>query len=317
MKKQTNTISTLILGTVVVLGLASCGGNTEKNETTTDQAALTGEIKIDGSSTVYPITEAVAEEFRATNPDVQVTIGSSGTGAGFKKFIRNEISIADASRGIKDEEATSCKEAAIDYTEIMIAYDGLAIITNKENTWLTNITIDELKKIWEPAAQGVIKKWNQINPTWPNQEIHLYGPSTAHGTYDYFTEAINGKSGASRGDFTACADYNVLVQGVSTDKYALGYVGLAYVEENLDKLKLIAVDGGNGAITPTAETVGNSTYTPLSRPLFIYINNSALAKAEVKSFVEFYIDNAATLAKEVGYVALPTEKYTEQKSKLK
>ncbi len=317
MKKKNNKISTILLGLVVVMGLTSCGGNTEKNQTTPDETALTGEIKIDGSSTVYPITEAVAEEFRTSNPNVLVTIGSSGTGAGFKKFIRNEIAISDASRKIKDEEATSCKEANISYTEIMVAYDGLAIITNKDNTWLTNITVDELKKIWEPAAQGVIKKWNQINPAWPNEEIHLYGPSTAHGTYDYFTEEINGKSGASRGDFTACADYNVLVQGVATDKFALGYVGLAYVEENVDKLKLIGVDGGKGAITPTAQTVADGTYAPLSRPLFIYINNQALKKAEVKAFVEFYIDNAAALSKEVGYVAMPTEKYEEQKNKLK
>lgn len=312
---KTKQITKIILGAIVIVGLASCGGET--TTPTTEETTLSGDIKIDGSSTVYPITEAVAEEFRTNNPNVQVTIGSSGTGAGFKKFIRNEIAIADASRGIKDEEAASCKEAGIAYTEIMIAYDGLAIITNKENTWLTNITVDELKKIWEPAAQGVIKKWNQINPTWPKEEIHLYGPSTAHGTYDYFTEEINGESGASRGDFTACADYNVLVQGVATDKYALGYVGLAYVEENLDKLKLIGVDGGAGAILPTAETVGNSTYTPLSRPLFIYINNKVIKKAEVKSFVEFYINNAATLSKEVGYVALPSEKYEEQKNKLK
>ena len=313
MKRKTNKVSTIVLGAIMLVGLASCGGSAEKTEAT----ALSGDVKIDGSSTVYPITEAVAEEFRKSNPNVQVTIGSSGTGAGFKKFIRNEVAISDASRVIKDEEAASCKEAGIAYTEIMIAYDGLAIITNKENTWLTNITVDELKKIWEPAAQGVIKKWNQINPAWPNEEIHLYGPSTAHGTYDYFTEAINGKSGASRGDFTACADYNVLVQGVSSDKFALGYVGLAFFEENADKLKLIGVDGGKGAIIPSAETVANGTYAPLSRSLYIYINNEALKKAEVKSFVDFYISNAATLSKEVGYVALPAEKYEEQKNKLK
>ena len=199
----------------------------------------------------------------------------------------------------------------------MVAYDGLAIITNKENTWLNDITIDELKKIWEPTAQGVITKWNQINASWPKEEIHLYGPSTAHGTYDYFTEEVNGKSGASRGDFTACADYNVLVQGVSTDKYALGYVGLAFFEENAEKLKLIGVNGGNGVVKPSAETVGNSTYSPLSRPLFIYVNNKSLERTEVKAFVNFYISNASNLSKEVGYVALPNEKYEEQKNKLK
>ena len=307
-------MSKIILGAIVVMGLSSCGGNTEN---TTIETALSGNITIDGSSTVYPITEAVAEEYRTEAPEVQVTIGSSGSGAGFKKFIRNEIDIANASRAMKDEEKASCKEVGIEFTEITVAYDGLAIITNKENTWLNDISVDELKKIWEPAAQGVITKWNQINPSWPNEEIHLFGPSTAHGTYDYFTEEINGKSGDSRADFTACADYNVLVQGVSTDKFALGYVGLAFFEENVDKLKLIGVDGGNGAIQPTAETVGNSTYSPLSRPLFIYVNNKALARPEVKGFVEYYINNAASLSKEVGYVALPNEKYEEQKKNIK
>lgn len=312
MKRKT--VSTIVLGAILVLGLASCGGNTKN---TNADAGLSGSITIDGSSTVYPITEAVAEEFRAVSPEVQVTIGSSGTGAGFKKFIRNEIDIIDASRAMKEEEKVTCKEAGVEFTEIIVAYDGLAIITNKENTWLSNITVEELKKIWEPAAQGAIIKWNQINPSWPDEEIHLFGPSTAHGTYDYFTEEINGKSGDSRADFTACADYNVLVQGVSTDKFALGYVGLAFFEENADKLKLIGVDGGNGAIKPSAETVGNSTYSPLSRPLFIYVNNKALARPEVKGFVNYYISNAANLSKEVGYVALPGEKYEEQINNIK
>jgi len=318
MNKMTTQISKIIFSAAVVFSLAACGGNTEKtDEVGAEKVALAGEIKIDGSSTVYPITEAVAEEFRAIAPDVQVTIGSSGSGAGFKKFIRNEIDIADASRGIKDAEVVSLKEAGIEFTEITVAYDGLAIIANPQNDWLTNITIEELHKIWEPAAKGVIMKWNQVNPAWPAEDIHLYGPSTAHGTYDYFTEEINGESGASRADFTACADYNVLVQGVATDKFALGYVGLAFVEENADKLKLIGVDGGTGSVTPSAETVGDGTYSPLSRPLFIYVNNEALKRPEVKSFVDFYIVNAASLSKEVGYVALPAEKYEEQKAKIK
>ncbi len=316
MDKKTKKLSRIVLGGALIFGLASCGGgNSEKkddNNTSTEES-LSGEVKIDGSSTVYPITEAVAEDFRAEAPDVKVTIGSSGSGAGFKKFIRNETDISDASRQIKDAEVASLKEAGIDFTEITVAYDGLAIITNPENDWLTNITTAELKKIWEPAANKVITKWNQVNPAWPDKEIHLYGPSTAHGTYDYFTETINGESGASRPDFTACADYNVLVQGVATDKYALGYCGLAYVEENADKLKLIGVDNGNGAIKPSTQTVGDGTYTPLSRPLFIYVNNESLKRKEVRTFVDFYIANAAELAKEVGYVALPAEKYEKQK----
>lgn len=318
MNKTTNQLSRIIFGSAIVFGLISCGGSTDKSENeTTEGTTLSGDIKVDGSSTVFPITEAVAEEFRAVAADVKVTIGSSGSGAGFKKFIRNDIDISNASRSIKDKEIIGCDEAGISYTELTVAYDGLAIITNKENDWLNDITIEDLKKIWEPSAQEVITKWNQINPEWPNEEIHLYGPSTAHGTYDYFTEEINGESGASRGDFTACADYNVLVQGVATDKYALGYVGLAFVEENADKLKLIGVDGGNGAVKPTSETVGDGTYAPLSRPLFIYVNNEALKRAEVKTFVNFYMENAGELSKEVGYVALPTEKYQEEKNKLK
>lgn len=308
----------MLVLTAFTMGMISCNPGAKNNDTNNEKAdKLSGSISIDGSSTVYPITEAVAEEYRTEAPEVKVTIGSSGSGAGFKKFIRKETDISDASRGIKDSEAASCKEAGFDFTEIIVAYDGLAIIANKDNDWLNDITVEELRKIWEPAAQGVITKWNQINPEWPDEEIHLYGPSTAHGTYDYFTEEINGESGASRGDFTACADYNVLVQGVATDKYALGYVGLAFVEENADKLKLIGVDGGNGAIKPSAETVGNSTYSPLSRPLFIYVNNKALDRPEVKSFVDFYINNAGVLSKEVGYVALPEEKYEEQRNKLK
>lgn len=317
MNKRTNQVSKIILGVAIVFGFASCGGNTEKTgEENSGEKTLSGDIKIDGSSTVFPITEAVAEEFRSEAANVKVTIGSSGSGAGFKKFIRKEIDISDASRGIKDKEVASCKEAGVDFTELTVAYDGLAIIANKENDWLSDITIEDLKKIWEPAAQEVITKWSQVNPEWPDEEIHLYGPSTAHGTYDYFTDEINGESGASRGDFTACADYNVLVQGVSTDKYALGYVGLAFVEENADKLKLIGVDSGTGAIKPTSETVGNGTYSPLSRPLFIYVNNEALNRVEVKTFVDFYMENAGELSKEVGYVALPAEKYEAEKNKL-
>lgn len=292
--------------------VASCSGTNKSGDGEGAGNALSGNVLIDGSSTVYPLSEAVAEEFRAVAPEVRVTIGSSGTGAGFKKFARNETDISDASRAIKDIEKKTLKDAGIDYTEITVAYDGLAVFTNKANDWISSITVDQLKMIWEPAAEGKITRWNQINSNWPDEEIHLYGPSTAHGTYDYFTEEIVGESGASRGDYTAAADYNALIQGVSTDKYALGYVALAYVTENADKLNLLGVDNGNGPVIPNDVTVANGTYSPLSRPLFIYVKNSSLAKPEVKTFVDYYLKNAAKLSEDVGYIALPQKMYTDQ-----
>lgn len=317
MKIKTNTISTLILGTAVVLGLVSCGGNTEKNETTTDQKALSGDIKIDGSSTVYPITEAVAEEFRTEQPGVNVTVGVSGTGGGFKKFSRGETAISDASRPIKDKEKAACEENGISYVELEVAYDGLAVLVNKENTWVDHLTVEELKKIWEPAAQGVIMKWNQIRKEWPNEEIHLFGPGVASGTYDYFTDVINGEEGASRGDYTASEDDNVLVQGVSTDKLGLAFFGLAYYEENKDKLKLVGVDSGTGVVLPSQETVANGSYKPLSRPIFIYVNNKAAEKEEVVSFVNFYLEIVPSISKEVGYVPIPNDILAKQVEKFK
>lgn len=317
MKKQSIKISTLILGAVVVLGLVSCGGNTEKHEAEVDKSALAGNIKIDGSSTVYPITEAVAEEFRTEQAGVNVTVGVSGTGGGFKKFSRGETQISDASRPIKDKEKTACEENGISYVELEVAYDGLAVLVNLENTWVDYLTVEELKKIWEPEAQGVIKKWNQIRAEWPNEEIHLFGPGVASGTYDYFTQVINGEEGASRGDYTASEDDNVLVQGVSTDKLGLAFFGLAYYEENMDKLKLVPVDGGNGPVLPTQETVSKGTYIPLSRPIFIYVSNKAVQQEEVISFVNFYLEIVPSISKEVGYVPIPSEILNQQKEKFK
>ncbi len=294
----------------LTLIFAACGGNKSQSS-----EKLSGTIKIDGSSTVYPITEAVAEEFRLDEPNVQVTIGISGTGGGFKKFGRGETDISDASRPIKQKEIDNCKENGITYQQLVVAYDGLAVLINPDNDWVDHFTIDELKKIWEPAAQGVITKWSQIREDWPDEEIHLFGPGVASGTYDYFTEAVVGESGSSRGDFTASEDDNVLVQGIAGDKYGLGFFGLAYYEENKDKLKLIPIDGGNGPVQPSIETVSNGTYSPLSRPLFIYINSSAAKKEEVQEFVHFYLENAAALSLDVGYVPLPTDKYTSEKEK--
>jgi len=297
--------SKLFILAALVLGFVACQNSENSNESNT----LKGEINIDGSSTVYPITEAVAEEFRKEYPDVKISVGVSGTGGGFKKFTRSETQISDASRPIKQKEIDAAKENNIEYLELEVAYDGMAVVINKQNDWLESITIDELKKIWEPGAQNVIMKWNQIRPEWPDEEIHLYGPGTASGTYDYFTEAIVGESGSSRGDYTASEDDNVLVQGIAGDKFALGFFGLAYYEENQDKLKLVSVDNGIEAVFPTFETVKNKTYTPLSRPLFIYVSKKFAATDVVKTFIEFYLKNAATLSKEVGYISLPDEEY--------
>jgi phosphate transport system substrate-binding protein len=293
---------------LTVAFLASCGGNNKSSE------SQSGEIKIDGSSTVYPLSEAVSEEFRAAEPNVRVTVGESGTGGGFKKFSRGEIDINDASRPITEEEIELAKQGGVEFIELPVAYDGLAIVVNKENTFVDYLTVAELKKIWEPAAQGKIKTWNQVRAGFPNQPINLYGAGTASGTYDYFTEAIVGKAKSSRGDYNASEDDNVLVKGVSSDKNALGYFGLAYFENNADKLKLVPIDDGNdangkGAIIPTQETVSNGTYVPLSRPEFIYVNAKSADRPEVKSFITFYLSNAQELAKEIGSVPLQPEVY--------
>lgn len=299
-----NTFLAALIGMALVL--FSCG--TKSTETS---SKLIGEVKVDGSSTVYPITEAVAEEYRKSQPDVKVSVGLSGTGGGFKKFGRGEIDINDASRLIKDSEAAICTENNIKYVGLTVAFDGLAVLINKENTWVDFFTVEELKKIWEPDAQGKITKWNQIRSTWPAEDFHLYGPGVASGTYDYFTEAIVGKSGSSRGDYTASEDDNVLVQGIAGDKNSIGFFGLAYYEENKDKLKLVGIDNGKGSgvVLPTSETVKSNLYAPLSRPVFIYVTDAAAKRPEVADFVKFYLTNAAKLVSDVGYIALPDETY--------
>ena len=233
----------------------------------------------------------------------------SGTGGGFKKFYRGETDINDASRPIKSKEIKICEENGISYVGLSVAYDGLAVLKNPANDWLTSITVEELNKLWVPKAQDSIMYWNQIREGWPNEEIHLFGPGVASGTYDYFAEVICGKKVGTRGDYTASEDDNVLVQGIATDKYALGFFGLAYYEENKDKLDLVAVDNGNGAVLPSMETVSSGEYAPLSRPIFIYVSNKAAEKPEVVDFVNFYLNSAGDIAKEVGYVALPAEEY--------
>lgn len=269
-------------------------------------------IKIDGSSTVYPITEAVAEEFqKAKKGAVKVTVGISGTGGGFKKFCRGETDISNASRPILAKEMEECKKANVQYIELPVAYDALTVVVNPANNWLKSITVAELKKIWEPAAQGQVKTWKQVNPEWPDVPLKLFGAGSDSGTFDYFTEATVGKAKSSRGDYTASEDDNVLVQGVSRDKGALGYFGFAYYIENQKKLKAVPIVAktGSPAVLPSAVTVENGTYQPLSRPIFIYVNAKAAEKGEVKEFVDFYLKQAAPLVKEVKYVPLPAKAY--------
>lgn len=268
-------------------------------------------VKIDGSSTVFPITEAVAEEFqKAKKGAVKVTVGISGTGGGFKKFCRAETDVSDASRPILKEEMATCKKAGVEYFELPIAYDALTVMINPRNDWIKSMTVADLKKIWEPAAQGKVTHWNQVNPAWPNATMKLFGPGADSGTFDYFTEAIVGKAKASRGDFTASEDDNVLVQGIANDRNGLGYFGFAYYLENQKKLKAVPIDGGKGPIMPSPKTVEDGTYQPLSRPIFIYINKKSAERPEVKEFVEFYLKNAAMLTKQVKYVPLPAKAYT-------
>ena len=268
-------------------------------------------VKIDGSSTVYPVTEAVAEEFQKANKGLKVTVGVSGTGGGFKKFCRNETDISDASRPISTSEMEACRATGVEYYELPVAFDALTVVINPKNSWLKQATVAELKKMWEPAAQGKVTRWNQVNPAWPDQPMKLFGAGSDSGTFDYFTEAVVGKSKSSRGDFTASEDDNVLVQGVAGDVNALGYFGYAYYAENTNKLKAlpIAEKEGKAGVGPSEATVLNGTYTPLSRPIFIYVNAKALAKPEVKKFVEFYMANAAKMSKEVKYVPLPADAY--------
>ena len=274
-------------------------------------ANLSGDIEIDGSSTVFPITEAVAEEFGdLTDGNVRVVVGISGTGGGFKKFCTNETVISDASRPIKQKEVDLCEAAGIKYIEIPVAIDGLSVVVNPDNEFVDCLTVDQLNMIWKPESEGVVMSWDQVNPAWPAEEIKLYAPGVDSGTFDYFTEAINGDGGVSRGDFVASEDDNVLVQGISGDRYSLGYFGYAYYVENQDKLKVVTVDGGTGCIAPTDEAIKNGSYAPLSRPLFMYVRADAAEEQHVAEFVRYYLsDHGQRLAASVGYIPFPQQVY--------
>lgn len=303
---------TTIIGIVAAIVLIAAGGYWYWNSQQVTSAKYSGTIEIDGSSTVFPITQAVAEEFQKINTDVKINVGISGTGGGFKRFTKGETAISDASRPISTSEKELAKTNKINYVELKIALDGLAVVVNPKNTWVDYFTIAELKMIWN--VNSTVTKWSDVRSTWPNQPIRLYGPGTDSGTFDYFTEVINGKAKSSRADFTASEDDNILVQGISGDPNSLGYFGYAYYAENKAKVKVVPIDSGAGPITPTDSTITSNTYKPLSRPLFIYINSAELKRAEVKAFVEFYMVNGEELVHEVGYTPLASQVYKDNLS---
>lgn len=294
----------------LMIGLSACSDTTDplvQSKPDGADRSLVGKVQIDGSSTVFPISEAVAEEFNAIAPKVRITVGVSGTGGGFKKFINNEIDISNASRSIKSSEADRAATAGLDYIELPVAFDGLSVVINPKNDWVDQLTIAELNAIWRPEDPAV--RWRDVRADWPDQPIKLYGPGTDSGTFDYFTKVVNGKEQASRPDFTASEDDNVLVQGIAGDLYSLGYFGYAYYKENQDKLAVVPIDGGTGAISPNETTINNGTYAPLSRPIFIYARSSALDDPIIEKFVHFYLDQAEKLASEVGYIPMPKTVY--------
>ncbi|MEH6994475.1 PstS family phosphate ABC transporter substrate-binding protein [Neobacillus drentensis] len=304
-------LTAMMTGVLAITAACGAQGTEGKKEQAGEEVKqLQGEIKIDGSSTVFPIMEAVVEEYGMIQPNVKVPVGSSGTGGGFEAFIAGETELSNASRPIKDEEAAALKEKGIDYTEIQLAYDGLSVVVNKDNDWVESLTIEDLQKIW--IEDGTTKKWSDVNPKWPDEEIKLYSPGTDSGTFDYFDEVIlDGKPIVEKA--TLSEDDNTLVQGVQGDKNAIGYFGYAYYAENKDTLKIVAIDGGDGPVEPTNETIESGEYSPLSRPLFTYVKNSAIKdQEEVYDFMKFLLENAGTLSEDVGYVKLPDEEYTKQ-----
>jgi len=324
--KRTLRVSYSMALVALMVSLAACGGeeDTVTTETGDDVAAtgdtgdtgsgLSGNVLVDGSSTVFPISEAMAEEFMAVNPDVRVTVGVSGSGGGFKKFCAGETDISNASRPIKQEEIDLCAENGIEFIELPVAFDGISVITNPENDWAMCLTTDELRTMWEAAAQGTITSWNQIRADFPDEPLGLFGPGTDSGTYDYFGEAIIGAAG-TRGDYTASEDDNVIVQGVASDPNGLGFLGYAYYAENQDTLALVEIDNGNGCVAPSPETIADGSYQPLSRPEFFYVKTTSLENPAVRAFIEFQIANEnKELINEVGYVPV-TDEITERAAK--
>jgi phosphate transport system substrate-binding protein len=300
-----NRVLQLAVSVIALSQGLSCGGF---------EIQRSAKIRVDGSSTVYPLSEAMAEEFQRRESGVQIAVGVSGTGGGFGKFLRGEVEILNASRPIKASELRLAEEKSVGFIELPVAYDGIAVVVHPSNDWCSSLTVKELKRIWVPAAQGRILRWNQIRPDWPDEPIHLFGPGVDSGTYDYFTLAVVGEEGVSRGDFTSSEDDNLLVWGVARDPNSLGFFGLSYFEDSKGSLKLVAIDdqksdNGHGPIEPSLVTIFNGSYQPLSRPIFIYVRKEAVDARAVERFVEFYLSNASMLAQELGFIALPSQVY--------
>jgi len=312
----------LVLALVLAASLTACGRErpaAATAEETTDTGAfpeedLSGTVRADGSSTVAPLVSLAAERFRREEPGVKVTVGISGTGGGFERFCRGETDLSNASRKIEEDEIAACKKKGIDYLELQIANDGLSVVVNNGNDWAKCLTVEQLKKIWQPGSK--IKNWKDADPSFPSQKLTLYGPGTDSGTFDYFTDAIVGEEGASRSDYTASEDDNVIVRGVSGEKGALGYFGLSYLESNEGKLKGVGVDGGDGCVSPSVQTVQDGTYKPLSRPLFTYVKKSSLEKLEVDAFLQFLLDNQETIARGALFVPLTTDQVERSRTVL-
>jgi phosphate transport system substrate-binding protein len=318
-KRQTVTRIAVLLGLLVLL--AGCGGGRGDDEAGGTTAAagtgggdLSGRIQADGSSTVGPYTTAAAEKFQSQEPNVQITVGVSGTGGGFERFCRGETDLSNASRPIKDEEATVCKNAGIEYVEFQVANDALTVVVNKDNDWVDCLTTEQLKKIWEPGSK--VNSWDDVDPSFPDEPLKLFGPGTDSGTFDYFTGEINGEEGASRSDYAASEDDNTTVTGVSGEKGGLGYFGFSYFEENQDNLKALEIDGGDGCVAPSVAAAQDGSYKPLSRPLFIYVKKESLARPEVEAFLRFLLENETSIAETSQFVPLTEEQLTTAKSDL-
>jgi phosphate transport system substrate-binding protein len=319
-------LALVLVASVVLVAViaAGCGGGRDSGGGTTAPATgagdtggggnLSGKIEADGSSTVGPFTTAAAEAFQGQNPDVNVTVGISGTGGGFERFCNDETDISDASRPIKDEEASACQQKGVDYVEFLIATDALTVVVNKDNDWAKCLTIDQLKKMWEPAAEGTVTNWNQIDTSFPDQKLALAGPGTDSGTFDYFTAEVNGEEDASRTDYQASENDNDTVTLVEGDKGGLGYFGFSYYEENQDKLNAVQIDSGSGCVAPGVETAQDGTYTPLSRPLFVYVKKTSFERPEVQAFVKYMLDNEETIAQTAKFVPLTADQLAKAKS---
>ena len=307
----------MAIAAVLVAALAACGSDDDDGSSsgsTNTAPQLSGAIAVDGSSTVGPLTSVAADLFKEDNPNVNVTVGVSGTGGGFEKFCNGETDISDASRPIEDDEKAACESKGITYAELQVATDALTVVVNKENDWAQCLTVDQLKKMWEPAAEGKITNWNQVDPSFPDEKLELFGPGTDSGTFDYFTAEINGEEGASRTDYSPSEDDNVTVQGVTGTKGGLGYFGFSYFEENQDTLTAVQVDSGNGCVAPSAETAQDGSYAPLSRPLFIYPKKESLTQPQVLGFLEFYVANIDDIVSEAAFIPLNDEQKTKLQS---